>query len=54
MRRRSIMAGLIGALLVSDSAFALSCVRPDLIKTLEEAKASPKIYYVLVGRFVSS
>ena len=39
--------------MLSDSAFALSCMRPDLIKTLEEAKASEKVYHILVGKFVS-
>jgi hypothetical protein len=32
-------------------ASALSCMRPDLIKTLEEAKASEKIYHIFVGKF---
>ncbi len=39
--------------MLSESAFALSCARPDLIQTLEEAKASDKLYHILVGKFVS-
>ena len=53
MKIRTICSALLGAVLLSDSALALSCMRPDLVKTLEEAKASPKLYHVLVGRFVS-
>jgi len=53
MRLRSICAAVLGTLMLSDSAFALSCMRPDLVKTLEEAKASEKIYHILVGEFVS-
>lgn len=44
-------AALLGALMLSESAFALSCARPNLEQVVEEAKASPKIYYVLAGRF---
>ena len=40
--------------MLSDSAFALSCMRPDLIKTLEDAKASDKVYHILVGKFMSN
>lgn len=46
-----IIAGMLGALLLSESAFALSCARPDLVGNLETAKASPDIYYILVGKF---
>ena len=53
MKLRSILAGVLGALITSESAFALSCARPDLIKTLEAAKVSPKTYHILVGRFTS-
>lgn len=52
MRLRSIGAAILGSLMLADSAFALSCMRPDLVKTLEEAKASEKLYYILVGKFV--
>jgi len=44
---------LLGALLMSQSASALSCARPDPAQKLEEVKASPKLYYVLVGRFIA-
>ena len=54
MRVRLILSALLGCLLLTESAFALSCARPDLIKTLEDAKASEKIYHILVGQFVSS
>jgi len=47
------VCGIMAALMVSQSASALSCARPDLVRTLEDAKASPKIYHVLVGRFIS-
>lgn len=50
---RSIFAAALGTLMLSDSAFALSCARPELVKTLEEAKASEKLYYIVVGKFVS-
>ena len=53
MRLRSIFAAILGAMMLADSAFALSCARPDLVKTLEDAKASEKLYYILVGKFVS-
>ena len=53
MKLRSICAGVLGALFACESAFALSCARPDLIKTLEVAKVSPKTYHILVGRFTS-
>lgn len=53
MRLRSICAAILGTMMLADSAFALSCMRPDLVKTLEDAKASEKLYYVLVGKFVS-
>lgn len=53
MKVRSIFAAALGGLIFSESAFALSCARPDLVKTLEEAKASEKLYYILVGKFTS-
>jgi len=49
----ALFGGLLVVFMMSQSASALSCARPDLLRTLEEAKASPKIYHVLVGRFVS-
>ena len=53
MRIKFILASALGALMLSESAFGLSCMRPDLVKSLEEAKESPKIYHILVGRFKS-
>jgi len=44
MKMGPVIAGCLGALMLAESAFALSCVRSDLIRTLEKAKASPKIY----------
>jgi len=38
-------------LILSEGASALSCMRPDLAATMEQAKSSEKHYYVLVGRF---
>lgn len=56
MKLRSVFTGILAGLIisstgVSEPAFALSCMQPDLVKTLEEAKASDKLYYILVGRF---
>jgi len=51
MRLRSVLAAVLGVFMMSESAFALSCMRPDLVKTLEDAKASPKLYHIFVGRF---
>lgn len=45
---------LLGAVLVPNDTSALSCMRPDLAKTMEDAKASDKVYHVLVGRFTTS
>lgn len=42
-----------GAIMLSNTASALSCMHPDLIRTLEDAKDSPKTYYILVGNFTS-
>lgn len=53
MRLRSICAAVLGTMMLADSALALSCMRPELVKTLEDAKASDKLYYILVGKFVS-
>lgn len=46
---RSILAATLGAVCLSESAFALSCMRPDLAQTMEKAKQSEKLYYILVG-----
>ena len=54
MGSRSIFGAIfLGALMASQSASALSCAKPNLDRVVEEAKASDKIYYVLVGRFTS-
>jgi len=50
-RFRDVLTGVMGAVLLSESAFALSCARPDLLRSLDAAKASPKTYHILVGRF---
>ena len=55
LKFRSIVMGAATAFVLSSvstqSASALSCMRPDLGQTMENAKASDKMYYVLVGRF---
>ncbi len=53
MRLRSIGAAIIATLFMAESASALSCVQQDLINTLEDAKASEKLYHILVGKFVT-
>ena len=49
-----ILTATLSAVMVSESAFALSCVRPDLLRSLEQAKSSPTVYYILVGKFESN
>lgn len=51
MKMRSVFIGLIGAMLASESAMALSCARPDLASAMEKAKASDTVYHILVGNF---
>lgn len=53
MLKRTLTAGLLGLSLLaaSQSASALSCMRPDLGKTMEDAKQSTTIYHVFVGKF---
>lgn len=46
---RSLSLGAVGALILAESAFALSCLSPDLAKIMEEAKASETVYSILVG-----
>jgi len=53
MTLRSVFTAVLGMMMLSESAFALSCARPDIVKTLEDAKASEKLYYVLVGKFTA-
>lgn len=52
MKMRHLITAALGVALSAQGAFALSCMRPDLIGTLEKAKASEKTYYILVGTFV--
>lgn len=42
----------LGIMMIPNRASALSCARPDLLQTLEKAKASETTYHILVGRFV--
>lgn len=51
MKLRALIIAALGSLMLADSAFALSCMRPDLARTMENAKSSDKLYYVLVGQF---
>lgn len=51
MRLRSLCAVILGSIMLAGNASALSCMPSDLIKTLEDAKASEKLYYILVGNF---
>jgi len=51
MKIAYIIAAFTSALLISQPAFGLSCMRPDLVRTLNEAKASDKYYHIFVGRF---
>lgn len=48
---KSLCMGVASALLMIESASALSCMRPDLAKTMETAKASETVYSILVGTF---
>jgi len=50
------LTGVMGAILLlgafaRQTAFALSCQEPNLIRTLERGKASDKTYHVLIGTF---
>ncbi len=46
-----LLTALMSTLVFSNTAYALSCMRPDLMKTMEEAKASQTVYSVWVGTF---
>jgi hypothetical protein len=54
MKIRSAIMGVVGALLASETAMALSCARPDLARTMEDAKASDTVYHILVGSFTEA
>lgn len=41
----------LAAVMTAQPAFGLSCMAPDLIHTLNEAKASETVYNIFVGRF---
>ena len=51
MSFRALLFLTLAGLLLAPSASALSCMAPDLVSDLNKAKASEKIYYVLVGTF---
>ena len=48
---RALIPFLAAFLMLSSTANALSCMRPDLMRTMEDAKQSDTVYYLLVGRF---
>lgn len=48
---RSGLIGLVFCAFGAQSAAALSCMRPDLAKTMDDAKASEKLYHIIVGEF---
>jgi len=50
---RSLCVGVLSTFVLAESALALSCMRPDLSKTMEEAKASDVTYSILVGTFAT-
>ena len=52
-KRSIFVASLLGAVMMSQSASALSCAQPNLQWVVKEAKASDKIYHVLAGRITS-
>jgi len=54
MKLRSLCMAVLGTLMVSESAFALSCARPEVVTTLEDAKTSEKLYHILVGKFITT
>ncbi len=54
MTLRAFLAGAAAAMMLAPTASALSCMRPDIAQTMEAAKASDDIYYILVGTFTSA
>jgi len=46
-----ILAAALGALMVTPSAHALSCMQPDIQRDLKEAIESDKVYHIFVGYF---
>lgn len=51
MTLRAVLALTLASTLLAPSASALSCMAPDMIADLNKAKASDKVYYLLVGNF---
>jgi len=54
MKIKSALIALAAVMLLSPSASALSCMRPDIAQTMESAKAADEVYYILVGTFTSA
>lgn len=48
---RRFLSALAAVFMLTESAHALSCMRPDLARTMETAKASDDLYYIFVGTF---
>ncbi|MGB0905932.1 MAG: hypothetical protein ACPGVT_00455 [Maricaulaceae bacterium] len=58
MKLKNLAAPMIALAVLAPSTFvpdanALSCMRPDVIRALEDAKASEKLYHVVLGQFIS-
>jgi len=55
MRFRFLASAILGTVLWAEfglqSVAALSCIAPDLARTMEDAKASDKLYHIIVGEF---
>ena len=45
------LAAVLGALMLTPSAYALSCAPPDIQRDLKRAIESDKIYHIFVGYF---
>ena len=48
---RRFISILLASLMIAPSATALSCAMPDIMRELNEVKASEKIYHIFIGRF---
>ena len=48
---KSALIGVVAASSFATSASALSCMRPDIAQTMESAKTSEDLYYIVVGQF---
>lgn len=51
---KPLLGAFIAAALFAPSASALSCLRPDLARTMESVKKSDDNYYILVGTIAST